>query len=230
MEMQSYTVLVPKPGTRAAAIIDAGSGVVTEGWIDTEGRIEVYFEGNRHGAENLRTYAQRVGSAAGRLVQRYPTIAKATCPSEDFHVVGKYLFAPDWSTFALKLTDEATALDWCGAPWVEKASQSPARRLAPSDSGDAERGAVVPAVWNAGCGPTVDPRLGGSVGDHRDGAVPMKLGPGLTFSWKRAVGLTQLRTAIARQTGIPTTRGGIERKVGRVLMQSVWALVRGAVK
>ena len=58
----------------------------------------------------------------------------------------------------------------------------------------------------------------------------MKLGPGLTFSWKRAVGLTQLRTAIARQTGIPTTRGGIERKVGRVLMQSVWALVRGAVK
>ena len=113
--MQSYTVLVPKPGTRAADIIDHGSGIVSEGIIDTEGRIEVYFEGNRHGAENLRTYAQRVGSAAGRLVQRYPTIARATCASDDFHVVGRYLFTHDWSTFALKLTDEATALDWCGA-------------------------------------------------------------------------------------------------------------------
>ena len=49
----------------------------------------------------------------------------------------------------------------------------------------------------------------------------MKLGPGLTFSWKRAIGLTQLRTAIARQTGIPTTRGGIERKVGRLALGAV---------
>lgn len=38
--------------------------------------------------------------------------------------------------------------------------------------------------------------------------------PGLSFSWKRAVGLTRLRQNIARKTGIPTTRSGIERKIG----------------
>jgi hypothetical protein len=47
----------------------------------------------------------------------------------------------------------------------------------------------------------------------------MKLLPGLTWSWKRAVGLTALRQHVARATGIPTTRGGIERKVGRVLIK-----------
>ncbi len=38
--------------------------------------------------------------------------------------------------------------------------------------------------------------------------------PGLSFSWKRAVGLTHLRQNIARKTGIPTTRSSIERKFG----------------
>jgi hypothetical protein len=58
----------------------------------------------------------------------------------------------------------------------------------------------------------------------------MKLGPGLTFSWKRAIGLSGLRTAIARETGIPTTRGGIERKVGRLLITGIVSLVRSIVK
>ena len=38
--------------------------------------------------------------------------------------------------------------------------------------------------------------------------------PGLSFSWKRALGVTRLRQNIARKTGIPTTRNGIERKIG----------------
>ena len=29
--------------------------------------------------------------------------------------------------------------------------------------------------------------------------------PGLSFSWKRALGITQAKQKIARQTGIPTT-------------------------
>ena len=47
----------------------------------------------------------------------------------------------------------------------------------------------------------------------------MKLGPGLSFSWKRAIGLTALRQGVARTTGIPTTRGGIERKIGATLIK-----------
>lgn len=35
--------------------------------------------------------------------------------------------------------------------------------------------------------------------------------PGLSFSWKRALGITQTKQKIARRTGIPTTKAGLER-------------------
>lgn len=50
----------------------------------------------------------------------------------------------------------------------------------------------------------------------------MRLLPGLTFSWKRAIGLTALRRGVAARTGIPTTRGGVERKIGRGLLALVF--------
>ena len=37
---------------------------------------------------------------------------------------------------------------------------------------------------------------------------------GLSFSLKRAVGITSAKQKFARQTGIPTTKSGLERKVG----------------
>lgn len=40
--------------------------------------------------------------------------------------------------------------------------------------------------------------------------------PGLSFSWKRAVGVTSAKRAFARATGIPTTRSGRQRKIGRI--------------
>lgn len=42
--------------------------------------------------------------------------------------------------------------------------------------------------------------------------------PGLSFSLKRAVGLTALRQNVARKTGIPTTRQGLERKIGSMVV------------
>ena len=45
----------------------------------------------------------------------------------------------------------------------------------------------------------------------------MKLGPGLTFSWKRALGVTKAKQRFARATGIPTTRSGRQRKLGKIL-------------
>ena len=39
--------------------------------------------------------------------------------------------------------------------------------------------------------------------------------PGLSFSWKRALGVSRVRYRIARATGMPTTRGGRQRKLGR---------------
>ena len=45
--------------------------------------------------------------------------------------------------------------------------------------------------------------------------------PGLSFSWKRTLGITQLKQKIARETGIPTSKQGIERKVGKTLINMI---------
>ena len=45
----------------------------------------------------------------------------------------------------------------------------------------------------------------------------MKLGPGFTFSWKRALGITAAKRKISRAKGIPLTRGGRQRKLGKWL-------------
>ena len=42
-----------------------------------------------------------------------------------------------------------------------------------------------------------------------------KLIPGLSFSWKRALGITKAKRKIAKWTGIPTTRQGRRAKFGR---------------
>ena len=40
--------------------------------------------------------------------------------------------------------------------------------------------------------------------------------PGLSFSWKRALGITSAKRKIAKATGIPTTKQGRRVKVGRL--------------
>lgn len=45
---------------------------------------------------------------------------------------------------------------------------------------------------------------------------------GFSFSWKRFVGITQVKQQIARQTGIPTTKQGMERKVGSMLIKALF--------
>ena len=40
---------------------------------------------------------------------------------------------------------------------------------------------------------------------------------GFSFSWKRAVGISGLKNKISRKTGVPLTRSGRQRKVGRMM-------------
>jgi len=40
--------------------------------------------------------------------------------------------------------------------------------------------------------------------------------PGVSYSWKRAVGITRAKQKLARATGIPTTKQGRQRKFGRL--------------
>jgi hypothetical protein len=42
---------------------------------------------------------------------------------------------------------------------------------------------------------------------------------GFSFSWKRLLGITSAKQRIARQTGIPTTKSGMERKLGSMLLK-----------
>lgn len=46
--------------------------------------------------------------------------------------------------------------------------------------------------------------------------------PGLTFSWNRFLGITRLKQWIARKTGIPTTKQGRQRKMERMLFNSIF--------
>ena len=41
---------------------------------------------------------------------------------------------------------------------------------------------------------------------------------GFSFSWKRAIGITAAKQRFARQTGIPTTKQGLERKIGSSIL------------
>lgn len=41
---------------------------------------------------------------------------------------------------------------------------------------------------------------------------------GFSFSWKRATGLSGAKSRLSRKIGVPLTRGGLERKIGRAVM------------
>ena len=46
--------------------------------------------------------------------------------------------------------------------------------------------------------------------------------PGLSFSWKRALGITQAKQKFAHETGIPTSKAGLERKIGKMVLNAIF--------
>ena len=108
-----FPVFVPSEDSSSAKMIDPGSGIV--GVPYDEGRILVYFEGNRHGAVNVVTFADRVLHAASRLAHDTPTGALAAVPAEDVQQVGTY----DPKTGTVRLDDEKALARWLGGETVE---------------------------------------------------------------------------------------------------------------
>ena len=47
----------------------------------------------------------------------------------------------------------------------------------------------------------------------------MKLLPGLSSSWRRALGISQAEARLSRRIGVPLTRQGRQRKLGRALLR-----------
>jgi hypothetical protein len=62
--------------------------------------------------------------------------------------------------------------------------------------------------------PTKNPRL--ITGPMGRTLIGVKLGPGLSFSPKRALGITKLKRSIAKASKVPTTRTGRRAKLGRL--------------
>lgn len=50
--------------------------------------------------------------------------------------------------------------------------------------------------------------------------------PGVSFSLKRALGITQAKQKFARETGIPTSKTGLERKVGKMVLDVIFGKKR----
>lgn len=46
--------------------------------------------------------------------------------------------------------------------------------------------------------------------------------PGLSFSWKRALGITKAKQLISIKTGIPLSKAGLERKIGSSIIKSIF--------
>jgi len=44
---------------------------------------------------------------------------------------------------------------------------------------------------------------------------------GFSFSWKRLLGITSAKQSFARKTGMPTSKTGIERKIGAMLLKLI---------
>lgn len=41
--------------------------------------------------------------------------------------------------------------------------------------------------------------------------------PGLSFSWKKALGITKAKRKISKATGVPLTKSGRRNKIGKIL-------------
>ncbi|MDR0604632.1 MAG: hypothetical protein LBG80_10055 [Bacteroidales bacterium] len=53
----------------------------------------------------------------------------------------------------------------------------------------------------------------------------MKLLKGLSFSLKKATGISGVKQSIAGKTGVPTTKGGLERKIGHEILKRLKKLI-----
>lgn len=92
-------VFIPAEGAAWISLVDARSGIVgspAPEWFDYDddiGKHVIDFEGNRYGAANMVTYADRVHHAYGRHTEHYPTVARLVVSDESLEQVGWFYVA-----------------------------------------------------------------------------------------------------------------------------------------
>ncbi len=89
IQRRAIGVYIPRqPPTPSLRHLKRGTAIVSDSTHLSGVLMEVYYEGNAYGAENLRSFEERALHATGRLVQRSPTTACSWVRSESLIQVG----------------------------------------------------------------------------------------------------------------------------------------------
>jgi hypothetical protein len=81
-------VYIPK--LAALATIQPGAGIVGGQRVAYPGKLLIDYEDNRAGADNIRTYADRLAHAADRHLTGYPTSNRLLADPDDLLQVGTF--------------------------------------------------------------------------------------------------------------------------------------------
>jgi len=115
--LDEQKIAVYVPATMRLAHVKAGSAIVGTPF---RGGVLVDYEGNLHGAANLKTYADRALHAWGRHVKRYPTVARALV--EPYEVVQVGSFDPEAGVVAVfRGTQHGALKRWLGVDDLDEA-------------------------------------------------------------------------------------------------------------
>lgn len=100
-------IFIPRPEWEAEVSLSIAprSGIV--GYECEPGKLLLYYEGNLYGASNLKRWEERVHQAYGRLVQRYPTVAKMVDEAHKYQCVGTI------TDGVVRVVDHAALDRWC---------------------------------------------------------------------------------------------------------------------
>jgi len=85
LQLNVYIPVNPEALTR----IKKGSAIVANGQ-PRDGLVLAYYEGNLYGADNLHRFEEKLLHAAGRLVEKYPTVACSMLEVDQLLKVGTY--------------------------------------------------------------------------------------------------------------------------------------------
>lgn len=112
---------VPTGALRATII--KGSAVVGQPSPDY---VDCYYEGGRY---QSMSFEEKLNSAAGRLVERYATVARVRAPLETVIEVGTITWDPMLTTWVVsEITDPETLKEWAGELPVTNGTRSQKER------------------------------------------------------------------------------------------------------
>lgn len=120
---REIVVYLPTGGDPATTEIVRGSAILGRPRFGSA-EVTVYFEGAIYDHENVRTLADRATQAAGRMVERYPTVAKRVVPCDALIAIGTF----DLRDRRIILTgphSERAVAEWLGTVRLDPAELRP---------------------------------------------------------------------------------------------------------